>query len=82
MSAHLISRPDQAAAPSPRSERTSHGVVVHDSHGKASAYDHVVIACHSDQALAVLSDADEHERLILGAIGYSPTRSICTAIPR
>ena len=53
-------------------ERTPHGVVVHDSHGKANAYDHVVIASHSDQALAMLADADERERSILGAIGYSP----------
>ena len=52
-------------------ERTSHGVVVHDSHGNEDRYDHVVIASHSDQALAMLSDADERERAILGAIGYS-----------
>src|SRR6202795_2330597 len=53
-------------------ERTPHGVVVHDSHGGRDAYDHVVIASHSDQALAMLSDADDRERAILGAIGYSP----------
>jgi uncharacterized protein len=53
-------------------ERTPHGVVVHDSHGRTETYDHVVIAAHSDQALAMLSDADRHERAILGAIGYSP----------
>jgi len=53
-------------------ERTPQGVVIHDSHSKASTYDHVVIASHSDQALAMLSDADDRERAILGAIGYSP----------
>jgi uncharacterized protein len=53
-------------------ERTAQGVVVHDSHGSAEIYDHVVIASHSDQALAMLSDADDRERVILGAIGYSP----------
>ena len=53
-------------------ERTPHGIVVHDSHGRADAYDHVVIASHSDQALAMLSDADDRERAVLGAIGYSP----------
>jgi uncharacterized protein len=31
-----------------------------------------VIASHSDQALAMLSDADARERAILGAIGYAP----------
>jgi uncharacterized protein len=53
-------------------ERTSHGVVVHDSHGRSDIYEHVVIASHSDQALAMLSDADDQERAILGDIGYSP----------
>src|SRR6202167_5019395 len=53
-------------------ERTSHGVIVHDSHGRSDSYDHVVIASHSDQALAMLSDADSRERAILGAIGYAP----------
>jgi predicted NAD/FAD-binding protein len=52
--------------------RTPHGVVVHDSHGSSESYDHVVIASHSDQALAMLSDADTSERAVLGAIGYSP----------
>ncbi len=52
--------------------RTPHGVVVHDSHGGSESYDHVVIASHSDQALAMLSDADYSERAVLGAIGYSP----------
>ncbi len=45
-------------------ERTPHGVVVRDSHGGRDSYDHVVIASHSDQALAMLSDADTSERAI------------------
>jgi predicted NAD/FAD-binding protein len=53
-------------------ERTQHGVVVRDSHGQRDHFDHVVIAAHSDQALAMLSDADEGERSVLGAIGYAP----------
>lgn len=53
-------------------ERTPRGVVVTDSHGGSESYDHVVIASHSDQALAMLSDADDRERSILGAIGYAP----------
>jgi predicted NAD/FAD-binding protein len=53
-------------------ERTRHGVVIHDSHGRSDSYDHVVIAAHSDQALAMLSDADSRERAVLGGIGYSP----------
>jgi uncharacterized protein len=53
-------------------ERTPHCVVVRDSHGSIESYDHVVIGAHSDQALAMLSDADDRERRILGAIGYAP----------
>jgi predicted NAD/FAD-binding protein len=53
-------------------QRTPHGVVVDDSHGRSDTYDHVVIAAHSDQALAMLTDADDRERAILGAIGYAP----------
>ena len=63
-------------------ERTSHGVVVHDSHGHANTYDHVVVASHSDQALAMLSDADDRERSILGAIGYSPNTVYLHRDPR
>ena len=33
-------------------------------------FDAVVMACHSDQALALLADADTREREILGAIRY------------
>lgn len=34
------------------------------------SFDHVVLACHSDQALCLLQDASERERDILGAIPY------------
>jgi predicted NAD/FAD-binding protein len=54
------------------SRATPHGVVVHDSHGWANTYDFVVIASHSDQALKMLSDADDREPAVLGAIGYAP----------
>ena len=53
-------------------ERAPYGVVVQDSDGRSETYDHVVIASHSDQALAMLSDADNRERAILGAISYAP----------
>lgn len=53
-------------------ERTAQGVVVHDSDGRSDHYDHVVIAAHSNQALAMLGDADPRERDILGAIGFAP----------
>ena len=52
--------------------RTPHGVIIHDSHGHRDAFDHVVMASHSDQTLAMLSDASSDEHAILGDIGYAP----------
>ncbi len=39
------------------------------------AFDHVVLACHSDQALALLRDPTEAEREVLGAVSYQENRT-------
>jgi predicted NAD/FAD-binding protein len=39
-------------------------------------FDEVVLACHSDQSLALLADATEAERQLLGAIRYQPNRAV------
>ncbi len=52
--------------------RTRHGVTIRDSLGHCDDYDQVVIAAHSDQALAMLADAGDAERAVLGAIAYRP----------
>lgn len=44
--------------------------------GGRERFDAVVMACHSDQALAALHDADEREREILGAIAYQPNEVV------
>jgi predicted NAD/FAD-binding protein len=36
----------------------------------------VVLACHSDQSLALLADATPEERAVLGAIRYHPNRAV------
>ncbi len=41
-----------------------------------NTYDHVVMACHSDQALKVLSDASADESAILGSIHYQDNRAV------
>jgi predicted NAD/FAD-binding protein len=51
-------------------ERTPAGVYVTDSLGNSDRYDHVIIAAHSDQALAMLRDPTEHEQAVLGSIRY------------
>jgi uncharacterized protein len=39
------------------------------------AFDHVVVATHSDQALALLGDPTDRERRVLGALRYQPNRA-------
>ncbi|MDC0609508.1 FAD-dependent oxidoreductase [Vibrio sp.] len=50
-------------------KRTQFGVEVETLKGSA-IYEHVILACHSDQALGMLSDATEAERSVLGQIKY------------
>lgn len=38
--------------------------------GQVETFDHVVLACHSDQALALLTDATQVESAILSAVRY------------
>jgi predicted NAD/FAD-binding protein len=45
-------------------------VVIQTRDGGMEVFDFVVLACHADQALALLHDADEQEREILEAIPY------------
>jgi uncharacterized protein len=45
------------------------------------AFDAVVLACHSDQALALLQDASQAEREILGAIRYQRNVAVVHSDP-
>ena len=49
-------------------------VAVITDHGRET-FDHVILASHSDQSLAMLKDASDDERAILGAVPYQPNRS-------
>jgi predicted NAD/FAD-binding protein len=53
---------------------------------QAERYDQVVIAAHSDQALAMLHDASEREHEVLGAIPYQRNEAVLhtdsTLLPR
>lgn len=52
--------------------RSAAGVEVRDDSDTVAAFDHVVLATHPDQALAVLGDdATADERTVLGAFTYS-----------
>ena len=49
--------------------RSAEGVLVQSGYGE-ERFDEVILACHSDQALALLADASEREQAILGAMAY------------
>ncbi|MBK7262782.1 MAG: FAD-dependent oxidoreductase [Rubrivivax sp.] len=61
------------------------GVLVATDAG-AERFDDVVLACHSDQSLALLDDAGPDERAVLGAIRYQRNRALlhtdATMLPR
>ncbi|MEM1411624.1 MAG: FAD-dependent oxidoreductase [Pseudomonadota bacterium] len=43
---------------------------------EAEAFDHVFLACHSDQALRLLQDPTEAEQAVLGAIAYQSNEAV------
>jgi len=57
-------------APVRRVERLAGRVLVEAGGCETESFDQVVIACHSDQALAMLADPSRAEREVLGAIPY------------
>lgn len=56
-------------------ERTAQGVAVTTASERV-VYDEVVVACHADQALAMVADADAVERELLGAFPYERNEAI------
>ena len=53
----------------------SGGVMVGTAQGQEN-FDEVVLACHSDQSLALLAEPSADERAVLGAIGYHANRAV------
>lgn len=64
-----LGTPVQAARRAPGPEVKAEG-------GDWQAFDELVFACHSDQALALLSDASPTERAALSAVGYQPNEAV------
>jgi uncharacterized protein len=57
-------------------QRQAQGVQITTPHG-VEQFDQVVLACHSDQSLALLGDqASADERSVLGAIRYHPNHAV------
>lgn len=61
--------------------RSDTGVVV-QTDGTAEGFDHVVMACHADQALALLSDPSAAETAALGAVKFQDNRAVLHADPQ
>jgi len=57
-------------------QRQRHQVALRLKNGSVEHFDDVIIACHSDQALKLLSDASPEEREILGAIPYQANEAV------
>ena len=64
------------SAPTQAVRRTATGVEVRPVGGDWEPFDEVVFATHSDDTLAMLSDASETEAKTLGAVKYQPNKVI------
>ncbi|WP_297799384.1 FAD-dependent oxidoreductase [Arenimonas sp. GDDSR-1] len=62
-------------APVQQVTRTEENVSITTPHG-TEHFDQVIFACHSDQTLMMLGDADDNERSILGAIRYQANETV------
>jgi len=60
----LLNRPVRSV------QRLFDRVVIADGAGDRATFDHVILACHADQALRLLTDASPLERELLGAFPY------------
>ena len=55
--------------------RATSGIIVRSDAG-TEFFDHVVLAGHTDQMLAILKDADHNERQVLESIAYQPNTAV------
>jgi predicted NAD/FAD-binding protein len=66
----------RTGAPVRRIERLADGVRIEADGCESEEFDQVVVATHSDQALAMLADPSEAEREVLGAIPYQRNEAV------
>lgn len=59
-----------------RIDRNARGVTVRTAASLDAEFDRCLIACHADEALALLPDADSQERQLLGAFKYASNDAI------
>ncbi|WP_198027576.1 NAD(P)/FAD-dependent oxidoreductase [Aquamicrobium defluvii] len=61
--------------------RSGNRVMLRGSGAEIQEFDHVILATHPDQALQILTDADEAERAALSMIRFQPNHAILHADP-
>jgi len=66
----------QLVTPVEQVRRIPGGVLVKPRGHESVRFDAVFLACHSDQALAMLADASDAEREVLGAIAYQANETV------
>jgi predicted NAD/FAD-binding protein len=66
----------RTGAPVRRIERLADGVRIEAEGCESEEFDQVVVATHSDQALAMLADPSKAEREVLGAIPYQRNEAV------
>ncbi len=66
----------RTACPVSAVRRSASGVLVSSPGRPDEAFDQVILACHSDQQLRLLADADAQERHLLAAIRYQPNTAV------
>lgn len=72
----------ESATPALGVRRTPEGAWLRTTaNGEERRFDAVVLACHADETLSLLQDADSHERALLGAFGYSANRAVLHTDP-
>ena len=66
----------RVGTPVRRIVRTKGGVEIDTTARSGEAFDNVVLACHSDTALALLRDPSHSEQRLLSAVRYQPNRVV------
>jgi hypothetical protein len=63
-------------------KRVTAGVMVRARGGEWESFDDVIFACHSDQALGLLSDATVNEKAALSAVRYQSNEAVLHCDPQ
>ncbi|QEW06154.1 NAD(P)/FAD-dependent oxidoreductase [Nitrincola iocasae] len=78
---HELKNPVRLNSHIHRIHRHNSQVILEDLHGKRETFDHVVMACHADQALEMLAEPTADEQQLLQLFPYQRNRAILHSDP-